>query len=351
MKKTSLNKIARSLGVSKTLVSFVLNDKGDENGISKKTQKIVFQKAKELNYRPNFIARGLRLGKSQTIGLVIADISNTFYAKIAKRIEEVAEQHNYNVVFCSSDENPKKELELINMLKERRVDGMIISTSLKNAEIFSQLKQEKFPFVLIDRRLPRLSTNYAGVDNFGGALLATNHLIDNGYKKIALLKISPDHLSTIREREKGYREAFRQNGLRVNNKIIRSINCSNIQHDVRYVLDELLQSDQKIDAIFTLNNNITVACLEYLNLLNIQIPNDIALISFDDIDLFRFNSPPITAVSQPLEKIGEESVNMLINEIDGIRNHHKEVVLPVTLVKRKSCGIAFSKTLNENAEN
>ena len=340
MKKTSLNEIAKSLGVSKTLVSFVLNGRGNENGISKKTQETVFKKAKELNYHPNYIARGLRTGKSQTIGLVIADISNTFYAKIAKRIEEVAGNHNYNVVFCSSDENPEKEIDLLNMLKERSVDGMIISTSQKNATIFSKLKSEKFPFVLIDRKLPRISTNFAGVDNYNGAFQATNQLIKGGCRKIALLKITPDYLSTIKDREKGYREALKESGIRVNNKIIRSIDCSNIHSEVRKCLDNLLHPPHQIDAILPVNNNIAVACLEYLNELNIRIPEDIAMVSFDDIDLFRFSNPSITAVAQPVEKIGEESVKILIDEINGVALDTKQVVLPVKLIERKSCGVS-----------
>jgi LacI family transcriptional regulator len=340
VKKTSLNEIARCLGVSKTLVSFVLNGRGNENGISQKTQEIVYKKAKELNYKPNPIARGLRLGKSQTIGLVIADISNTFYAKIAKRVEEVAGNHNYNVVFCSSDENPEKEIELINMLKERRVDGMIISTSQNKASIFSDLKSEKFPFVLIDRKLPRISTNFAGVDNFNGAYQATNQLLKNGCRKIALFKITPDYLSTVKDREKGYREALKENGIRVNNKIIRSIDCSNIRNDVRNCLDDILRSEKQIDSILPVNNNIAVACLEYLNEMNIRIPEDIAIVSFDDIDLFRLSKPSITAVAQPVEKIGEESVKMLIDEINGRTHDNKQVVLPVKLIERRSCGVA-----------
>jgi len=339
LKKTSLNDIAKSLNVSKTLVSFVLNDQGDKKGISSKTQKKVLDKAKELNYKPNHIARGLRLGKSYTIGLIVADISNKFYAKIAKQIEKVACQYNYNLIFCSSDENPEKEVELINMLKERQADGIIISTSQSNAAIFSQLKKEKYPFVLIDRNLPKLSAHFVVVDNYTGAYEATEHLIKNGYQKIALLKISPAYLSTIRERELGYRGALKNNGMRINNKLIRTINFSDIQQVVRSVLRELIQPPFKIDAIFSVNNNITVACLEYINEMNLRIPQDLAIISFDDIDLFRFSYPPITAVAQPIEEIGKVAVNILMDEINGLTQEKKQLVLPVKLIERRSCGI------------
>ena len=339
MKKSSLNDIAKSLNVSKTLVSFVLNNQGREKGISYDTINRVKEKVIELNYKPNHIARGLRLGKTQTIGLIVADISNKFYAKIAKMIEEVAGRQNYNLIFCSSDENPEKEIELINMLKERQVDGIIISTSQRKALIFSQLKKENYPFVLIDRKIPKLSTNFVGVDNFAGAYEATEQLIKNGFKKIGLLKISPEYLSTIKDRDLGYRSALKSNGIRVNNKLVRTINCSEIQQSVRLVLHELIQPPFKIDAIFSTNNNITVACMEYLNELNIRIPQDLAIVSFDDIDLFRLSCPTITAIAQPVEKIGKATVNMLLNEINGTNQNNKQVVLPIKLIKRRSCGI------------
>ena len=344
MKKTSLNDIATSLNVSKALVSFVLNGHGDEKGISSETQKRVLNKARELNYKPNQIARGLRLGKSHTIGLIVADISNKFYAKIAKQVEIVASRHNYNLIFCSSGEDMEKEIELIEMLRERQVDGLIISTTQKDASVFTRLKREKFPFVLIDRSIPRLSSNFVGVDNFSGAFRATEHLLENGYQKIALLKISPSYLSTIKEREQGYREALKKTGLRINGKLIRTIDCFDIRNQVRESLRELIQPPYSINALFSVNNNITIHCMEYLNEMNIRIPQDMAIVSFDDIDLFRLSYPTITAVAQPVEKIGEIAVNILLDEINGEGADTKHVTLPVKLIERRSCGIFTNHT-------
>lgn len=343
MKKISLNDVATSLNVSKALVSFVLNGQGDQKGINSGTQKKVREKARELNYKPNHIARGLRLGKSNTIGLIVADISNKFYAKIAKQVELVASNNDYNLIICNSDEKPEKEVELIDMLKERGVDGIIISTTQKDTSLFAQMKKEKYPFVLIDRNLPRLSTNFVGVDNYAGAFEATNHLIKNGFLKIGLLKISPSWLSSIKERETGYRDAIKQNGMRVNNKLIRTIDFSDIRQTVRQVLRELIQPPFKIDALFLLNNNITVACLEYLNEIELRIPQDIAIISFDDIDLFRVSYPSISAIAQPVEDIGKVAVSILLDEISLKTPLEKQVVLPVELIKRKSCEIFASE--------
>lgn len=350
MKKVSLSDIAKNLNVSKALVSFVLNGQGDVKGISPKTQQRVLEKAKELNYKPNYIARGLRLGKSNTIGLIVADISNKFYAKIAKQIEEVAAKNNYHLIICSSDEDPIKELELIEMLRERQVDGLIISTTQKDAAVFTQLKKESFPFVLIDRKLFQLQTNYVGVENKAGAYLATDHLINSGYQRIALLKISPAHLSTIKEREAGYRAALKNYKIKVNNKFIHEIKFSDIKGNVRLLLTELLKSSEGIQAIFSLNNHITTACLEYLNELNIRVPKDIAIVSFDDIELFKLSYPTITAIAQPIEEIGGEAVQLLFEAIDGkLNGETKQINLPVELIERKSCGtFLLHETLERN---
>lgn len=183
MKKASLNDIASALNVSETLVSFVLNGHGDAKKIGKKTQQKVLETARKLNYTPNQLARGLRTGKTHVIGLIVADISNIFYAKIAREIEKNALLHHYTLIICSSDENPEAEIKLIKILQEKQVDGMIISTCQKNARVFRDLKTAKMPFVLLDRKIPRLQSNYVGSDNFNGAFNATQKLLEEGFQK------------------------------------------------------------------------------------------------------------------------------------------------------------------------
>lgn len=339
MKKVSLQDIAKSLDVSTALVSFVLNNRGDEKGIKKDTQQKVIDKAKELNYKPNHIARGLRLGKSETLGLIVADISNKFYAKIAKRIEEVASKYNYNLIICSSDENPDKEIKLIEMLRERQVDGLIISTTQKNPALFLHLKKEKFPFVLIDRQFNKLKTNYVGVENYKGAYEATNMLINSGYKRIAFFNISPTFLSSVKERENGYKDALKDNGIRVKSQFIKEIDFENIKKQVYQELTVLTQSPFNVEALLTVNNNIAVAALECIKELNIKIPNDLALVSFDEIELFRFCSPAITSIAQPVSDIGEEAVNILLDTINAKQSGlFIQKKLPVQIIIRESCG-------------
>lgn len=339
MKKVSLADVAKSLGVSKTLVSLVLNNRGDEKGINKDTQQRVRDKVKELNYKPNQFARGLRIGKSNTIGLVVADISNSFYAKLCRSIEDHCTSNGYNLMICSSDENPEKESELIQMLVDRQVDGLIISSTQKNYTDINQLKKNNFPFVLIDRDIPKIEANYVGVENKLGAKNVVDHLIKLGNRKIGHLTISPSHLSSLKERTAGYKEALKEHGIRVDNNLIREISFDKIKEDVRRELKELLSPPQSINSLFVANNNIAVACLECFKEMKIRIPQDIALVSFDDIDAFKLCYPPVTAVVQPITKMGEEAVSILIDNIKNNENfQHKKISLPTRLEVRKSCG-------------
>jgi len=340
MKKITLADVAKSLNVSKTLISLVLNGKGDDKGINKDTQQRVLDKVKELNYKPNQFARGLRMGKSNTFGLIVADISNSFYAKMCRSIEDHANKHGYNLIICSSDEDSEKESKLIQMLIDRQVDGLIISTTQKNNTDISLLKKNKFPFVLIDRHVPKVDSNYVIVDNKQGAKNVVEHLIKLGNKKIGHLTISPSHLSTIKDRTLGYKEALKENGIRVDNTLIKEISFDSIKVDVRRELKELLSAPQSISSLFVANNNIAVACLECFQEMNIRVPQDVALVSFDDIDAFKICYPPITAIAQPIKEMGKEAINILIHNIKNEANEipFQQVSLQTKLNIRRSCG-------------
>jgi len=332
--------IAKSLQVSKTLVSMVLNGRGDEIGISAITQRKVLAKAKELNYKPNQFARALRMGKSNTLGIIVSDVSNSFYAKICRAVEDEANRHGYNLMICSSDEDAAKEETLIQMLKERQVDGLIISTTQSKNDDFIQLKREQYPFVLIDRKLNRMETNYVVVDNVGGAERAVGHLLDLGNKRVGMLAISPSHISSIKERIKGYKNAYKKRGLRVDNRLIREIPFEDLSSNVARELKSLMMAPHNISAVFVANNNLAVECMNCLSELKLRVPQDIAIISFDDIDLFKFCYPPITSISQPVEQIGRESVQLLLETINSengeSKNKHR--TLETDLKVRRSCG-------------
>jgi LacI family transcriptional regulator len=339
MKKVTLEDIAKSLGVSKTLVSLIINNKAREHGISPDTVERVQKRVKLMNYMPNQAARGLRTGKSNLIGLIVADISNPFYAKISRAIEDLAWKNDYHIMVCSSDEDPEKELQLIRILKEKQqVEGLIVSPTQANNEVFRDLKKENFPFVLIDRYYPKFDTNLVVVDNLRSSTEAVKHLIYTGSKRIGMISLSPSHISSLSERVEGYKNALRDAGIKFDPALLEEVPFHDIRQSVREVMKKWLNASSPVEAVFVANNHLAVACMEAVRDLGKNIPNDVRLVSYDDVDLFRFSNPPVTAVSQPIEEIGTKSVELLLdilsNKID--RNSTRQVILPAHTIVRAS---------------
>lgn len=337
-KKIALVDIAQALGVSRTLVSMVLNGQGKQHGISPITQEKVKAKAKELNYKPNSIARGLRTGKSNTIGLIVTDISNSFYATIARQIEENLRKLGYHLIFCSSDERPEREEELIQMLRGRQVDGLILATTFQETQVLEEMLKDEYPFVLIDREVSSLKTNSIVVDNYNSSRNAVEHLLRSNHQEIGLLTISPSHLSTIKDREQGYKDALNAAHIPVQSTNICEIPFDDIDHQVELSLKKMLNRSKPITAIYAINNRIGKACLEHLSKMGGTIFRDVALLCYDDIDVFKFCG--VTAVAQPIEQIGDEAVRVLLEQINSaskISLAPQKVILPAALVLRKSC--------------
>jgi LacI family transcriptional regulator len=338
-KKPSIDDIAKSLGVSKTLVSMVINNKTEKYGISEKTRKRVEEKIAELGFMPNKAARRLRTGKSFLIGVIVPDISNPFYSRIIRIIEDKAQLDGYSPMICSSDEDSEKEINLVKMLIDsQQVDGLILSSTLDNASQLDFLAKRNFPCVLIDRVLPGSSMPSVSVDNEQAAFTATEAMIKSGCKNIALLTISPAYISTIKERKQGFARAMEAHRLSFSEKNVIEIPFSDIRNSVFENLDELLKKN-KIDGLFAANNNIALACMEYFIDHKVKVPEQLKFVSFDDIDVFRFSSPTISAVEQPVEEIGSWSFKVLKELLEnGTESPNTaKISLPTRFIKRKSC--------------
>lgn len=335
MKRVSIADIAKSAGVSKSLVSLVMNDRGDDHGISKKTQKKVKAVADDLNYIPNSMARSLRTGKTDTIGLIIADIGNPFFARLARSIEDFAFTKGYHLIFSSSDESAALEVQLIEMMRNRQVDGLIIASTLvqNNCEVLHKLKEEKFPFVLIDRYIPNTDFSSVVSDSENGTIDLVQHLIDQGRKKIALYSITPSHLTSITDRINGYKKALTKNNIPVDPHLIIEVPFDNPQK-LKDSFD--LLERKKVDAIITLNNSLAHICLKACQERGIKIPKDMAFTSFDDVDWFDLVNPSITGVRQPIEAMGEKAVQILMDNFKSKKGTTGRELLPVELKIRKS---------------
>ena len=341
MKKTSLNDIAKHLRVSKTLVSFVLNGKGKEFRISDDICKKVLDVAKELNYTPNRIAQGLRTGKTNTIGLIIADIANPFFGILGREIEQEAARFGYRIIFCSSDENPEKSKQQIAMLQQSQVDGYIISPPMKSEEQIRTLANGTIPFVLIDRYFPEIECNYIVVDNFDAAYRATNHLLALGRKRIANITVNMD-LVNMKDRTEGYRQALLDASVALDDSLVKILPFSHDNKDVARAIKELVAKtgSKKVDAILFSTSKLGINGIECISTLGLKIPDDIAIVSFDNPDAYKICISPVTVVNQPLKEIGKTAVQVLLSQIKHPENIAKfqKITLKTDFIIRKSCG-------------
>ena len=333
-KKVSLKDIAKKVGVSTATVSYVLS-KGKDSRVSEEVSEKVKKAAKELNYQPNQIAKSLKMGKTFTIGLVVADISNPFFAHIARIIEDEAKKENYTVIFGSSDEKADKSWDLIQFLINRQVDGFIIAPTEGSEDQIRYLKENNIPFVLIDRYFPNIESSYVVLDNYQSAYNAIKRLVDTGNKKIGMIAYQTD-LHHMEERVRGYEKALHDHKVEVKQEWIQKIEFDNIERDIRNGIDSLLNTEEPIEAIFFATNTLAVYGLKYLNELNYEVGKDLAIISFDEGEAFDFFYCPLTFLKQPLREIGQQAVRILTDHISG-KKEVEQICLQAELIVRESC--------------
>lgn len=314
-KQVSIKTIAQKVGVSNATVSLVLNGKDTGGRVGKETAEKIRKTAKELNYEPNHLARGLRMGKSQTIGLVIADISNPFFAHLAFHIQEYAEKYDYSVIITNTNESDEKLVKILDVLSGHQVDGLIVVPTEHGKPYVEKLVEKKFPLVLLDRWYPGLQTCYVAIDNYQASRDAVQYLIDNTCKRIALFCYASD-LPHMQERRRGYTEVMRKVGL-YNKNLIKGINYVSMEKDIRKAMDELwaFKGKDKMDGIFFATNTISLSGIKYLLEKKIKIPKDVKIVCFDKSDAFDFTEFSLPYVLQPIPEMGKMAVDMLMNQI------------------------------------
>jgi LacI family transcriptional regulator len=337
MKGITLQDIANQLNISKATVSIVLNGHGDEKRVSKGTQERIIQFAREHNYRANYLARGLSLGKSDTIGLIVPNIGDSYFARIARRIESKARRSGYNVVYSSTRENRERESELIQTMISRGVDGLIIASSQKNQEDMLKLKEGKFPFVLIDRFYTELETNFVGEDNHGGAFQATKQLLKTGRKRIGFVTLKDD-LKVLHERLDGYRFCMKEHDLPVENTWIGTLNYEYAESEMRQQIQSLVSAPANLEGIVFATHFLAASGIRAMKELQVRIPEDLALVSFGQMSAFDLVEPPVTSIVQPVDDLGDSAVDILLDNLGGEITEPRRVILNNRLIIRKSCG-------------
>ncbi len=335
----TINDVAKKAGVSITTVSYVLTGK---RFVSEDLQKRVRNAMKEVGYRPNKLARSLRVGKTDTIGLIIPDSSNLFFAEFSRHIEDIGFANHYTVILCNSDDNPVKQNEYLDVLITKQVDG-IIFTSVNNAKSDIQiLFDANIPFVIVDRD-DGMNADTVLVDNFAGGYEAASYLISLGHTKIACIT-GPSAVNPSANRYKGFLKALDENGIRIPNDYVKS-------GDFRYMSGEqamtkLLNLPDPPTAVFVCNDMMAIGAIRAIQLANLKVPNDISVIGFDNIPISDAISPALTTIAQPINEIAEKAMSILFSRMQGEAvSSFERVILKTKLVVRDSTS-AYIKVIN-----
>ncbi|MBI4428346.1 MAG: LacI family DNA-binding transcriptional regulator [Ignavibacteriales bacterium] len=331
---STINDIANKAGASVTSVSRVLNNKAGKYRISKETAKRILKAAAELDYKPNELARGLRLKKTHTIGLVIPDISNPFFAYVTRNIQRVAHELGYSLVVCDTDENLPLELEHINLLMSKGVDGLVIMPVGQDARHLKRLVKESVPLVLVDRCFDELDTSSVVVDNYAGAFTGIEHLLECGHRRIAIIQGLANTYSNT-GRVQGYTDALKKFGIRPDPELIFG---GSFREETGYnETKRILSMSERPTAIFATSDLITLGALQAINEMGLDVPNDISVLAFDDTDFAPFLKCPLTVIAQPKESMGEIAVKLLVDQIKGRgKQQTQKIILKPNLVKRNS---------------
>ena len=329
----TMKDVARAAGVSITTVSHVINE---TRYVSDELRDRVSKAMAELDYHPNTLARSLRQGISHTIGLIVPDNSNPFFADIAKAVETRGFEAGYSTILCNSDGQLEKELTYTNVLLAKQVDGIIFIAASSQSEHIALLTEQNVPVVIADREMLDSDVDVVLVDNYRGGYLATEYLISLGHHRIGCIT-GPSDTTPSADRVHGYVDAFTAAGLPVDDNLI-------VKGDFRYRSGaegtrQLLDREEPPTAIFVCNDVMSMAAMAVVRERGLNIPDDISIIGFDDIPLASFTSPPLTTIAQPIQEIGKIATDLLIERMSRSSSRPSQrIVLDVQLVVRNSCG-------------
>ena len=336
-KKITIKDIARMANVSHTTVSRALNNK---SRIKNETKEKILSIASELNYRPNFIARSLVMRRTKTLGLVITTIANPFYTELSQGIEATAISLGYNIILCSTNYELSAEKRYIDMLRSKGVDGILFTSAHMGDPNIIGLAEEEFPIILVNRRtyhpIVRDKVDYVGVDNMLGGFLAVEHLIRLGHKRIGVIGGSSES-SVGFERLEGGKKALTAYGLEVIGDYFLEgdfLKGSGYQGGKRY-----LKMDKPPTAIFATNDYMALGTYQAIVEEGTKIPEEIALVGFNDIEFTSMKGIELTTVGQKKYEMGALAVKTLVERIEGGKvGSPKEIILEPELIIRKTCG-------------
>lgn len=334
-RKISMKDVAQKAGVSVALVSYVLSGKEKEGRVGKEVATKIRHIAKVLNYQPNHSAKSLRSGKTDTIGLIIADISNPFFADIARIVEDEAKHNGYTVIIGSSDENADKSWDLLQVLINRQVDGFIIVSSEQSENQVHLLKERNIPFVLLDRHFEDIQTDFVIINNYKASYDAGLHLVQNGYRRIGMIAYK-SKLFHMKERIRGYLSALKEGGVDFQKDWLKEVRFSHIEKEVRGSIHKMLSCESPVDSIIFATYGLAINGLKIINELRLNVPKDLGIVSFGQAEGFDLYYCPITYLKQPIEDLGKAAVELLVKKLKNADQGMQQILMEAKLITRDS---------------
>lgn len=334
--KATIYDVAKAADVSIATVSKVLNKTGR---ISEKTKKKVNEVIKELNYQPNMMASALMGKQTKTIGLLIPDLANPFFSELARSIEDRGQELGYNLVMCNTDYKTEKENQYLALLKQKSVDGFILASGFENLEKVKELMEKEIPVAIVARDFPMFSVNAVALDDFMGGYQAASYLIGLGHKNIGV--VARDVWSN-RERIRGFKQALEENNLKFP-KSFEFITESTIEAG-KFVTNKYLSESHAPSAIFACNDLLAAGALQAAKENKVSVPEELSVVGFDNTLIARIVEPPLTTISQPIQSMGKQVMDLIVSMINGEAKEKIRLTLLPSIVERESTAIFKENT-------
>jgi LacI family transcriptional regulator len=333
-RRITMADVARQAGVSLMTISRAVNNKDD---VSAETRQHVQATIERLGYRPSDIARGLVTKRTGALGLVVPDVSNPFFSEVVRGAEHVAYAENYSVLLCNTEEDTRRELAVLQSLEEKRVDGIVLCSSRLEENELEEMVSRHPAAVLINRRLEfadgQGEVGVVTLDDVAGGQMATQHLLDSGHRAVGFLAGPPASHSGHRRTE-GYRTAMAAAGLSQFSRWIK--NCAPTVEGGREAARDLLSAHPELTALFCFNDLVAIGVLQTCVGLGLAVPNDIAVVGFDDIPLTALVTPSLTTCRVSRYELGAQAMKLLLERIGGCTEGCGEIVLQAELIVRNS---------------
>jgi len=327
----SIKDVALKANVSTTTVSHVVNS---TRFVSDKVRHEVELAIRELNYVPSAVARSLKSKSTKTIGMLIPNCSNPYFAEIVRSVEDHCFGAGYALILCNTDDDPHRQAAYLQVISEKRIDGAIIISTGEDKDLLRLLKGLSVPTVLLDREIKEVDCDLVETAHLQGAMMATEHLIELGHRRIACLA-GPTNLNSSAQRIEGWLAALAKSGLGAEASHLLWQSDFSSQGGFA-TMQSILRSPEVPSAVFVCNDLMCIGALSAAHQAGVRVPQDISLIGFDDIELARFASPALSTIAQPKHRIGIAAVDMVLERIQGDRVQARQVILQPELIVRNS---------------